>query len=60
MADLEAHAIRRDRRFLVRLTVLLLLGGLAGAWVFAHLTSRETGSCAANLFGTAEAKPAAP
>jgi hypothetical protein len=59
VADLEEHAIRRDRRFLVRLAVLLLLGALAGAWVFAHLTSRETGSCAANLFGGDAVKPAA-
>jgi hypothetical protein len=55
MADLEAHAIRRDRRFLVRLAVGLLLGALAGAWVFGKLTSHETGSCAASLFGDGKA-----
>jgi hypothetical protein len=57
MADLEAHAIRRDRRFLVRLAVGLLLGLLAGAWVFGKLTSHETGSCAASLFGDTEPAP---
>jgi len=58
MADLEAHAIRRDRRFLVRLIVGLALGAIAGVWVMDHLTSRETGSCAANLVGSSETKPA--
>jgi hypothetical protein len=59
VADLEEHAIRRDRRFLVRLGVLLLLGALASLWVFGKLTSDETGGCAATLFGGVEPKPAA-
>ena len=59
MADLEEHAIRRDRRFLVRLAVLLLLGALAALRIFAYLTSDETGGCAASFFDTAKPKPAA-
>lgn len=58
MADLEEHAIRRDRRFLVRLIVGVTLGAIGGIWVMGHLTSRETGSCAANMFGASETKPA--
>ena len=60
MADLEAHAIRRDKRFLVRLGLGLLLGLLGGAWVFGKLTSHETGSCAATIFGGDEATPPRP
>jgi hypothetical protein len=59
MADLEAHAIRRDRRFLVRLVLLLVLGVFAGLWIFGFLTSRQTGSCVATFFGGADAKPPA-
>lgn len=59
MADLEAHAIKRDRGFLVRLAVLLVLGILAGIWIFGYLTSHETAGCAAETFGGATTKPAA-
>ena len=51
MANLEDHAIRRDKRFVVRL-VLGLLGGLVfGLFVFDHLTSDRTSTCAARMFG---------
>lgn len=60
MADLEEHAIRRDRRFLVRLALLILVGGIASAWVLAKLTSREVGSCAATFFGAQDPKSAKP
>ena len=51
VADLEEHAFRRDRRFLVRLVVLLLLGIVGGLWAVSHLTSSSFGSCAARTFG---------
>lgn len=52
MADLEQHAVQRDKRFLVRLIALLVVGGLAGLWAVSHLTSSSFGGCAARTFGT--------
>ncbi len=57
MADLEEHAIQRDKRWVFRLVVTLVLAAVAGLWIASHLTSSSTGSCAASLFG--EAAPAA-
>jgi hypothetical protein len=51
MADLEEHAFRRDRRFLVRLVLLLTVGIIGGLWAVSHLTSSSFGSCAARTFG---------
>ena len=51
MADLEEHAFKRDKRFLVRLVLFLIIGALAGIWVAAKLTSAGTAGCAANAFG---------
>lgn len=51
MADLEEHAFKRDRRFLVRLVVLLVLGIGGGLWAVSHLTSGSFGTCAARTFG---------
>ena len=59
MADLEEHAFRRDRRFLVRLIVLLLLGAAGGLWAVSHLTSRSFAGCAARTFGGGSEAPAA-
>ena len=60
MADLEEPAFRRDRRFLVRLVVLLVLGGVGGLWAVSHLTSRSFAGCAARTMGApSEAEPAA-
>lgn len=53
MADLEKHAIQRDKRFLVRLVLLMLIGAAAGALLFVKMTSPEVGTCAANSFGAA-------
>ena len=50
MADLEEHAFRRDKRFVVRLVLTLLVGLIGGLYVYAHLTSRETEGCAADAF----------
>jgi hypothetical protein len=47
MADLEEHAFRRDKRFVVRLVLTLIVGLIGGLYVFAHLTSHETAGCAA-------------
>lgn len=47
MADLEEHAFRRDKRFVVRLVVTLILATLAGLFLFARLTSESTAGCAA-------------
>ena len=50
MADLEEHAFKRDRRFLVRLVLTMAVAMGAGVYVYAHLTSRSTAGCAARLF----------
>jgi hypothetical protein len=61
MADLEKHAIKRDKRFLVRLILLLAIGTTAGILLFMKLTSTETGSCAATAFGeTTGEEPSEP
>jgi len=53
MADLEEHAIQRDKRFVFRLVVSLVLAAIAGLWIASHLTSSSTAGCAASLFGEA-------
>ncbi len=64
MANLEDHAIQRDRRFVVRLVGALLAGLIFGLWAFDNLTSDRTSTCAARMFGTTapstSAAPAAP
>ena len=62
MADLEKHAFKRDRRFIVRLVLTLLLSALFGLYVYAHLTSRRTAGCAADaaLSGSAAGTHPAP
>jgi hypothetical protein len=61
VADLEKHAIKRDRRFLVRLVLLLSIGTLAGLLLFVKLTSAEVGTCAAGTFGAAtDEEPSQP
>lgn len=48
MTDLEKLAVRRDRGYLVRLVVMLVLGLLASAFLFAALTGEGFGGCAAD------------
>lgn len=48
LADLEEHALKRDRRFIVRLVTTLLLAFVAGLFLFAQLTSERTAGCAAD------------
>lgn len=50
MDELEKIAIKRDRGFLVRLVMLLLLGVLAGGFIFNLMTGANVGGCVANAF----------
>ena len=58
MADLEQDAFRRDNRFVVRLVLVLIVGTLAGLWMFAELTGERVAGCAANAFGGVTQEPA--
>jgi len=58
MADLEQDAFRRDNRFIVRLVLVLVVGTLAGLWMFAELTGERVAGCAANAFGGVTQEPA--
>jgi hypothetical protein len=61
MADLEEHAIKRDKAFLVRLVLALVAGAIAGVFIFAKLTDESVGSCAADAFGDiADPPPSSP
>ncbi|MCA9685928.1 MAG: hypothetical protein KC457_27395 [Myxococcales bacterium] len=51
MADLERDAFQRDRRFLLRLILVLIIGTAAGVWMFFQLTGERVAGCAANAFG---------
>jgi hypothetical protein len=50
MADLEQHAFKRDKRFVVRLVLTLLVAIVGAALVWGRLTSAGTASCAADTF----------
>lgn len=50
MADLEDLAVKRDKRFLVRLVLALLVGLIAGLFVYGELTDPGMGNCAADAF----------
>jgi hypothetical protein len=50
MADLEKLAIKRDRGYLFRLIVLVLLGLLGGGFFYNYLTSANVGGCVADAF----------
>lgn len=56
MADLEEHAFKRDKRFLVRLVLGMAVALLAGLFVAAQLTSDRTAGCAADAMIGAEPK----
>ena len=60
MADLEEHAIQRDRRFVYRLILSLAIAAAAGLWIASHLTSTDTGTCAAGLFGSSPPSTTTP
>ncbi len=60
MANLEDHAIQRDKSFIVKLTIALVLGALAGLWAVSHLTSDRTAAAGAEALGyPAGSEPAA-
>lgn len=48
MADLEELAVKRDRKYLMRLVVFLLLGIAASVFIFQGLTGERVSSCAAD------------
>jgi hypothetical protein len=60
MADLEKLAIRRDRGYLVRLVLLLVVGGLVSVFLFAWLTGSKTSGCVASTVGGADSADKAP
>lgn len=57
MADLEEHAFRRDKRFVVRLVLTLAVAFMGGMFIYAKLTSRGTADCAANAVAPAAEAP---
>jgi len=57
MADLEEHAFKRDKRFVVRLVVALSVGLVAGIFVAGRLTSDQTAGCAADVMVDGKPKP---
>jgi hypothetical protein len=53
MVDLEKLAIQRDRGYLVRLVLLLVVGVLVSIFLFAWLTGSSTTGCVSNTVGGA-------
>jgi hypothetical protein len=50
VVDLEQLAIKRDRKFLIRLVILLALGVGASVLVLATLTGDDVSGCVARAF----------
>ena len=50
MADLEQLAVKRDRRYLVRLIALLALGLAASVFLWQGLTGNRVSGCLAGAF----------
>ncbi|MDB4974392.1 MAG: hypothetical protein JWN48_2733 [Myxococcaceae bacterium] len=48
MANLEEHAFKRDKRFVVRLVFTIVVAVLGGLFVSGRLTNQSTAGCAAN------------
>ena len=48
MADLEDLAIKRDRGYLLRLILALLVAGFVGVFLFRGLTGQEMTGCVAD------------
>ncbi|MDB4984964.1 MAG: hypothetical protein JWN04_142 [Myxococcaceae bacterium] len=47
MADLEQHAFKRDKRFVVRLVFTIVVAVLGGLFVSGRLTNEGNAGCAA-------------
>jgi hypothetical protein len=60
MADLEKLAIRRDRGYLVRAVLLLVVGGLVSVFLFGWLTGSKLSGCVANTLGGADSADKTP
>lgn len=58
MANIEEHAIQRDKRFLVRLVLVMLVAIFAGLFIWGQLTGDEVSGCAATSFGGVTEAPA--
>jgi hypothetical protein len=58
MVDLEKLALQRDRGYLVRLVVLLVVGVLVSIFLFAWLTGSGTRGCVSETIGGTEQNPA--
>jgi hypothetical protein len=59
MADLEEHAFKRDKRFIVRLVVTLIVAMVGGLFVSGRLTNQSTAGCAADALVDPPPAPAA-
>ena len=57
MADLEQLAVKRDRGYLLRLVLMLLLGLGASVFLWQGLTGDRVGGCLANAFLGQEPAP---
>ena len=60
MADLEELALRRDRGYLVRLVLLLVVGLGFALFVYGWLTGSGVSGCLAEALGGEKPKQAAP
>lgn len=58
MVDIEERAFRRDKRFLVRLVLVLTAGIFFGLLIFAKLTNMDTSGCAGTMVGAPPATDA--
>lgn len=60
MDDLEEKLLRRDKRFLVRVTLSIAVALLGGLWGLLALEEANVGGCAARGFETVTSPSAAP
>lgn len=51
VVDLEQELAKRDKMFVARLVLTLVLGAIFGLFVYAKLISAEIGACTAGAFG---------
>lgn len=57
MADIEQDAFKRDRRFLVRLVLVMIVAIIAGVVLFANLTGERAKGCATEAVGGVAEQP---